>query len=145
MKTIAMTMLVTVSTLAAAATDPVYTSRFSNNALGGYDAVSYHAGSPPQRGDTAFSHDYMGATWLFANAANRMAFAASPAQYAPQYGGYCAWAAAQGYTASGDPMQYSVVDGRLFLNYNASVKRNWEADIPGFIKAADANWPGLLN
>ncbi len=144
MKTFVMAMLMMVSSMAVAK-DPVYTSTFSNTALGGFDAVSYFDNSPPVRGDKAYAHEYQGATWLFNSEANRAAFAASPARYAPQYGGYCAWAAAQGYTASGDPMQYSLVDGRLYLNYNASVKRNWETDIPGNIKAADANWPGLLN
>ena len=68
-----------------------------------------------------------------------------PEKYAPQYGGYCAWAAAQGYTASTDPKAWKVVDGKLYLNYNVEIKEKWEKDIPGHIKRADANWPGVLN
>jgi hypothetical protein len=68
----------------------------------------------------------------------------SPAAYAPQYGGYCAWAVSQGYTAKGDAQNWKVVDGKLYLNYNTSIQKKWEADVPGFIKAADTNWPDVL-
>lgn len=86
----------------------------------------------------------MGATFRFASAANRDAFIADPEAYAPQYGGYCAWAAAQGYHAKGDARFWKIVDGKLYLNYDASVQRTWEADLADFIAAADQNWP-LIN
>ena len=69
---------------------------------------------------------------------------ANPTAYAPQYGGYCAWAVAQGYTASGDPQFWKIVNGKLYLNYDGSVQAKWEKDIPGFIAKADKNWPGRL-
>ena len=121
----------------------VYTGRFSNTAVGGYDAVSYHTGTP-QKGDKAFATDYQGAEYRFANQANLDAFKENPAAYAPQYGGYCAWAVSQGYTAKGSPKHWRVVDGKLYLNYNGDVQKTWEADIPGFVEAADANWPTVL-
>lgn len=62
-----------------------------------------------------------------------------------QYGGYCAWAVAQGYTASGDPQRWKVVGGKLYLNYDDEVQRKWEKDIPGFIASADRNWPTVLD
>ena len=83
--------------------------------------------------------------WRFASAENRDLFLANPDAYSPQYGGYCAWAAAQGYTAPGNPKNWSVVDGKLYLNYNDKVQRDWEQDIPGFIAKADANWPAVLD
>ena len=72
-------------------------------------------------------------------------FRASPQRYAPQYGGYCAWAVANGYTAKGDPNAWSVVDGKLYLNFSKSVRRQWSKDIPGNISKGDANWPSVLN
>jgi hypothetical protein len=71
-------------------------------------------------------------------------FRANPSRYLPQYGGYCAWAVAQGNTASGDPRYWRIVEGRLYLNYNSDIQRQWEADIPGFIASANSNWPRVL-
>ena len=86
----------------------------------------------------------MGATWSFASAENRATFAADPEKFAPRYGGYCAWAVSQGYTASIDPDAWRIVDGALYLNYSLAVREEWERDIPGHIASADVNWPRLL-
>jgi len=69
---------------------------------------------------------------------------AGPAAYAPQYGGYCAWAVSQGYTASTDPHAWRIVDGKLYLNYSKGVQKRWQQDIPGNIAKGDANWPKVL-
>ena len=64
-------------------------------------------------------------------------------KYLPQYGAYCAWAVANGYTASVSPYAWKIVDGKLYLNYNQSIQKRWEEDIPGNIAKADENWPKL--
>jgi hypothetical protein len=69
---------------------------------------------------------------------------AAPERYAPQYGGYCAWAVAQGSTASGDPQYWKIVNDKLYLNYDAQVQKKWETNIPVFIQQADKNWPTVL-
>jgi YHS domain-containing protein len=127
-----------------AADDPVYTSLFSSTAAGGYDVVSFFAETGPVEGKRGFKAEYNGANWRFATAANLALFQADPSRYAPQYGGYCAWAASQGYTASGDPEHWTLHDGKLFLNYNKSVKEDWLKDIPGFVRLADGHWPQML-
>jgi hypothetical protein len=124
---------------------PIYTGTFSKVAVGGHDAVAYFAEGRPVKGDKQFALSHAGAEWRFASAANRDAFAAAPQRYAPQYGGYCAWAVSQGYTASGDPQHWKIVDGKLYLNYDADVQKKWERDIPGFIVKADNNWPAVLD
>lgn len=123
----------------------VYTGTFSSLAVGGYDAVAYFKAGRPVAGNDQFSMQYKGATWRFASPENLAAFQANPVAYAPQYGGYCAWAVSQGYTASGDPRFWKIVNGKLYLNYDGSVQAKWEKDIPGFIVKADRNWPGVLN
>lgn len=127
----------------AMAEPPVYTDIFSDVAVQGYDPVAYFTEGKPVKGAKTFSAEYNGATFRFANAANRDAFIANPEQYAPQYGGYCAWAVSQGYHAKGDARFWKVVDGKLYLNYNASVQKKWEADIPGFIRSGEENWPRI--
>lgn len=127
---------------AMAATPEVYAE--DGIAVDGTDVVAYFTQNAPVAGDAAITFDYMGATWRFASEENRDAFAADPARYAPQYGGYCAYAVSQGYTASTVPEAWTIVDDKLYLNYSTGVRRRWERDIPGHIAAADANWPAVL-
>ena len=115
-------------------------------AIKGYDPVAFHRDGKPVIGSGEYELKWKDAKWRFASAENRDLFKDDPDKYAPRYGGYCAWAVAEGYTAGVDPENaWSIVDGRLYLNYNAEIKQKWEKDIPGFIKKADANWPSVLN
>lgn len=144
----AMFMLLAAVVLAApahAAKDPVYTVLFSTVAVSGYDPVAYFREGKPVEGSSDFEAEYEGYTYRFSSQANLNDFVADPAAYAPQYGGYCAWAVSQGYTASADPDNWTIVDGKLYLNYNDDVQATWETDIPGFIEKADSNWPSVLN
>lgn len=123
--------------------DGPYRSSFLGNAAEGYDVVSYFTQSKAVEGSGDFTHKWKDATWKFSSAKNRDLFAADPAKYAPQYGGYCAYAVSKGYTASVDPEAWSVVDGKLYLNYSKSVKATWEQDIPGYIASANGHWPKI--
>jgi len=127
-----------------AKTEPVYTGTFSNVAVSGYDPVAYFTNGKPVKGNAAYELSHKGAEYRFANAANLAMFKANPTAYAPQFGGYCAWAVSQGYTASGDPTVWKIVNGKLYLNYNREVGSRWEKNIPGHIRSANTNWPKLL-
>jgi YHS domain-containing protein len=124
--------------------DPVYTGRFSNTAVEGHDAVAYFTQGKPVKGSKDFSTEYQGAEFRFASAENLATFKADPAKYAPQYGGYCAWAVSQGMTAKGDADHWAIVDGKLYLNYNKKIQETWNEDRPGFITTANAEWPNVL-
>jgi YHS domain-containing protein len=113
-------------------------------AVDGSDVVAYFKEKKPVKGKADITHDWMGATWQFSSTANRDAFAADPEAYAPQFGGYCAYAVSEGYTASTVPEAWSIVDGKLYLNYSKRVRRIWERDMPGHIAKGNANWPGVL-
>lgn len=123
----------------------IYSGFLSSRALNGYDAVAYFTDGKPVRGRSEFSYSWKGATWLFANQKNLDAFKAKPEAFAPQFGGYCAWAVSQGYTAKGDPNHWKIFDGKLYLNYDARVQRDWERDIPGHISKGNGNWPAVLD
>ena len=138
----ALTLLLFVSIPALAQKAPVYSD--SAGAIQGYDAVAYFTEGRPVRGSERFTHPWKGATWRFASAENRERFAAAPEKYAPQYGGYCAFGVASGYAVKIDPQAWSVIDGKLYLNYSPSVQSKWKSDVPGYIRRADANWPGVL-
>lgn len=116
-------------------------------AADGADVVAYfglEAGENGLRGSDDFVTEWDGAKWRFASAENKAAFEANPDKYAPQFGGYCSYAVSQGYTAHGDRNAWTVHNGKLYLNYNKSVRRRWSGDIPGNVAKGDANWPKVL-
>ncbi len=110
-------------------------------AVHGYDVVAYFNVGAPTQGRDQFTAGYQGATYRFASADNRDRFAADPAAFAPQYGGYCAFGTAMGRKFDGDPTAWRIVDGKLYLNLNKKVQQRWFTDIPGFIRGAENNWP----
>lgn len=112
-------------------------------AVKGYDVVAYFTQSKPVKGSASFTSRWMGATWWFASAEDRDQFAASPEKYAPQYGGYCAYGVSRGHAVSIDPEAWTVVEGKLFLNYSKGVQKDWSQAIPQNIEKANTNWPGL--
>ena len=116
-----------------------------NVAIKGYDTVSYFKEGKAVKGDKAFAFQWHGANWYFSNKENRDLFAATPGKYAPQYGGYCAWAMSTGRKAHTDPEVWKIVDGKLYLNCSRDAFIKWEADIPGNIIKADANWRKLAD
>lgn len=129
----------------ASAVDPIYTPLFSDKAIRGYDTVAYFTQGEAVEGDDEFSTEYMGARWLFASQAHLDLFVAEPEKYAPQYGGYCAYAVSQNKTASIQPDLFTIVEGKLYLNYNKSINDKWLNNMAEFIVDADKNWPGLLD
>jgi len=128
---------------AHAKSDEVYTSWRNNLAVGGYDVVSFHQGSPVE-GKPKLTTSWHGASWLFANQDNLDTFLADPEKYAPAYGGYCAWALAENKLAKGKPKHWTIKDGVLYLNFNKKIKDRWLTDIDGYIVNGDANWPAIL-
>lgn len=129
---------------AGAAEDPVYTGFLSNLAVNGYDPVAYFKEGRPVEGTADYMLEYKGAEWRFVSSENREAFRQNPEHYAPQYGGYCAWAVAQGSTAKGDPRNWKIVNDKLYLNYNAEIQTRWERDAAKNIRSADQNWPRIV-
>ncbi len=128
----------------ALAADPVYTGTFNNKAVGGYDTVAYHTQGKAVKGDKDFKTEYKGADWYFASQENLDLFLEDPEKYAPQYGGYCAWAAAHDTLAKGDPNQWHIVDGKLYLNYDKKINDQWFARNAELIPVADGAFPDLL-
>ena len=110
-------------------------------ALRGYDPVAYFVAGKPQQGQPEHSYEYRGSKFYFASAANRRAFIEAPEKYAPQFGGFCAYGTSQGYKVSTQPDAFSVVNDKLYLNYNKEAQAIWQKDVPGNIARAEKNWP----
>lgn len=109
-------------------------------AIGGYDPVAYFTQNKPVKGNSQFAVVYKDAKWLFVSGQNADIFKAAPEKYAPQYGGYCAYGCSKGYKASTEADAWTIVNDKLYLNYDTDVRAIWNKDQPGYIKKADANW-----
>jgi YHS domain-containing protein len=116
----------------------------TDTAINGYDSVAYFTQNAPVKGLDIHTFEYKGAKWKFSNAANLELFKGNPEKYAPQYGGYCAFAVAKNSLAKIDPNQFTILDGKLYLNYDASIQKEWSQDRANFIKKADANFQALI-
>lgn len=126
--------------LASAAIAGEQNLTFHGIAIQGYDPVAYFTDRKPIPGDPGITASHDGAIYQFASAEHKAAFDADPARYAPQYGGYCAYAAAQGAKTSIEPEQFTVAGDKLYLNFNADVRQRWLQDQAGYISKADAWW-----
>lgn len=128
---------------AFAMTPEIYTRR--GVAVRGTDVVAYFTQSEPVRGSREFTTQWKDAEWRFSTAEHLAMFEDDPEAYAPQYGGWCAWAVSRNYTAATIPPAWTIYEGKLYLNATLPTRRTWEQDIPGNIARADANWPSVLN
>ena len=133
-------------TLPALAGKPeIFTGLVAGKGAAGHDVVAYFTMGKPVKGSAEFATEWKGATWEFSSAENLEKFKANPEAFAPQYGGYCAYGVSQGGLVKGEPDLWKIVDGKLYLNFSEGVQKKWEKDIPGYIKAADGQWPSILN
>ncbi len=133
-------MIFTLSTVvpSLAGTKSQINKNWRGLAINGYDPVAFFKEGTPVEGSNKFEFKWKNAKWRFASAEHRDIFAANPEKYSPKYGGYGAWAVAQGATADVDPENArKIVDGQLYLNLNLKIKKLWEQDIPGNIARAD--------
>jgi hypothetical protein len=113
-------------------------------AIKGYDPVSYFTEKRALKGKAEYEFLWKGAKWRFISAEHREMFRGGFEKYAPQYGGYCAYAVSQGKVADIDPEAWTVFEGRLYLNLNKKVQRLWEKDMKEYIRKADEQWPRML-
>ena len=109
-------------------------------AIHGYDPVAYFTMGKARKGDTRFVAEQYGARWFFSSADHRDLFLKAPERYAPRYGGYCAFAMADDSLADIDPQAFRIVEGKLYLNYDADIQKKWEKDAARMIRSADAHW-----
>jgi len=142
-RTLIATLLLTVPMIGTALAGPVNKTTLGGVAIKGYDPVAYFVDQAPTKGSKKIEFEWKGATWRFSSDANRQKFQSDPEKFAPQFGGYCAWAVSQGYTANIDPDAWTIHDDRLYLNYNLDVRKTWLEDRDNLIEVATKNWPEL--
>jgi YHS domain-containing protein len=125
--------------------DAVNTGIFNDTAIEGYDTVAYFTQGKPVEGNKKFQFLWRDANWHFANQENLDLFKQNPEMFAAQYGGYCAWAMAGGKTAGIDPDAWHIEDGKLYLNYNKNVQKDWLSTMEADIVSADKHYPVITD
>lgn len=142
-KAIAILSLFSVSSAFADA--PIETGTFNNKAIYGYDTVAYFTQEKAVKGNKKFTTEYLGADWFFSSQEHLDMFVADPKKYAPQYGGYCAYAMSDGRLVGVDEEAFTLLDGKLYLNYSKSVMKEWRSNKAQFIDEANGWYPKLVD
>ncbi len=118
-------------------------------AIQGYDPVAYFTQKKAVKGKKELAASYEGVTYYFSTQTNKEAFAKNPTSFEPQYGGWCAYAmGANGEKVEVDPDTFKIVNGKLFLFYNAyfnNTLKSWNKDEANLNKKADTNWKKFIN
>jgi YHS domain-containing protein len=140
MKKVSATVLIVFNSLFSFAQKPPFFST-TEGALNGYDPVAYFNEAKPTKGTSEFIFQYQGADWHFASAENLSAFKADPEKFAPQFGGYCAFGMSRGYKANTQPDAWTIIDGKLYMNYTLAVRTDWNKKQTEYIEKANKNWP----
>ena len=152
------TILATAALVLAASLSPAFAAESINTlersglwgykpsgvAIRGYDTVAYFTEGSPAEGSDEFTTQWQGANWKFASQEHLDLFEADPEKYAPQYGGYCAYGVAQDSLVKIEPENWTIVDDKLYLNYDDELQAKWEKDVPGFVRSADSKFDELL-
>ena len=113
----------------------------AGRALQGYDPVAFFTKGKPVKGNPAISSKINGATYFFGSAEDKELFDKDPAKYMPQFGGYCAYGVSKGDLVKIEVDAFQIVDGRLLLQYDKSIRDKFNKDTKTNLKTADANWP----
>lgn len=109
-------------------------------AIGGYDVVAFFTDSKPVTGVDTLAYTWNNAIWHFSTREHLNAFKTNPDKYAPQYGGYCAFGTAEGHKAPTQVNTWTIVNGKLYFNYNKDVQKSWMPNKEQLIEKADTNW-----
>lgn len=134
-------LMLSFSTLA---NDPIETGTFNNKAIYGYDTVAYWTQNKPVKGSEDYITQWRGADWYFVSAEHLAMFVADPVKYAPQYGGYCAYAMSNDSFASIDEEAFTIYQDKLYLNYNKRIMKKWQADKDAYIQLANEYYPNKV-
>ncbi len=109
----------------------------------GVDLVALVNNGNPVEGFATHTATYDGASYYFTTAANLEAFEANPTAYLPQHGGFCSFGVSVGKKFDGDPDQYLIADGKLYLFLNADTRAAFLKDVAGTAKTADDQWANI--
>ncbi|MGH1426783.1 MAG: YHS domain-containing (seleno)protein [Arenicella sp.] len=136
-------VLASPNVLAANSNGPTYTDK-KGRAINGYDTVAYFTKKKAIKGNPKFQTSWNHGTWFFSSQENLELFKRSPEKYAPQYGGYCAYAVSLDRLVQIDPTQFTIIGQKLYLTYHPRIQRRWDKKRADYLIDSEKNWPKLL-
>jgi YHS domain-containing protein len=147
MKKAAVLILILVSGISFAQNDSKRITEYNLEnkvAILGYDPVGYFTQGKAIKGKKDISISYHGVIYKFSSNENKETFLKNPSKYEPQYGGWCAYAmGSSGGKVEINPETFKIVDGKLYLFYNAyfnNTLKSWNPDEANLKVKADNNW-----
>ncbi|KAF2517560.1 YHS domain-containing protein [Flavobacterium salilacus subsp. salilacus] len=148
-KQIVITVLLLFVSISAMAQKTEHRNLEKKLAIEGYDPVAYFKSGKPVKGKKELALNYDGAVYYFSSETNKTLFKQNPADYMPQYGGWCAFAMGDyGEKVEINPETFKIVDGKLYLFYNklfTNTLKSWNNDETSLKKKADTNWKKIIN
>ena len=113
--------------------------------LFGFDVVSYFTDGAPKKGDPAIKSVYRDVTFRFASAEHKAMFDREPANYIPQFGGYCSNGIAYAIPWGGDADTWKIFDGKLYIFGGQGSKDAFMLDVPRNMRLAHQYWDSEVN
>lgn len=118
-------------------------------ALSGYDPVAYftEGGGKPAKGSDKITTTYKGVVYRFASEEHKALFLKTPDKFEPAYGGWCAYAMAEGEKVEIDPESFVITDGKLYVFYKSffnDTRSKWKKKEAELMKKADAAWKKIV-
>lgn len=114
---------------------------YAGIAASGYDVVAFVTRGQAVKGRRDTTAEYDGATYRFANDANREIFMTDPRALEPQFGGYAAYGVRLGRKATPDtPLIWQVSDDKLYFFADEETKALWNEDVEFNTRVAQNIW-----
>jgi YHS domain-containing protein len=133
-------LTVTAKTFAQTSNKEKHINTSNGIAIQGYDPIAYFENNKAIKGNKEILATYQEVVYYFSSAENKETFLKNPSQYIPQFGGFCAYGMSEGYEAPIQPEAFTIVDNKLYINYNLKVKETWLKDKEIRIQKANENW-----
>lgn len=108
--------------------------------LKGADVTAYFTQGAYVQGKPEFRSTFEGIDFRFASAQSKALFDQSPAEYLPQYGGYCANGVMFGIPWGGDADSWKMIGGKLYMFGGQGSKDAFLLDDKRHIALADKYW-----
>lgn len=140
MKKIFLTLFIAIVTATTFAQTTKNANTKDGIAIQGYDTVAYFESSKAVLGQKEISTNFKDAVYYFSSENNKALFLKNPDKYVPQFGGFCAYGMSNGYDAPIQAEAFTIVDNKLYLNYNLKVKEMWLKEQTERIEKANVNW-----
>lgn len=112
-------------------------------AIQGYDPHAYWGKGAAHMGDPSHMVEWRGAAWQFSTATEAEMFAATPARFAPQFGGFCTRAMSFKKVVDSDPMVWRIFEAKLYLFARPKGGKAFDKDAATIIAKAQAHWDTL--